>query len=302
MSILLIKMRCIIKLLDNRKLIFYLYPMKNLHFIFLLLGLNGFAQSSCCNKTSSQEFVAFVSDQEFVSSHDNPIPFSITNQRGNQISFPCPDGAFGFGYVITPEKPNGKFIFVFHEWWGFNDYIRQEAERLADSLPGFTILAIDLYDGKTAKTKEEASKYMSEVVDTRAQNIIKGAINYAGKKAVIGSIGWCFGGGWSLQSAIIAGKQMQATVMYYGMPEKEKSKLKKIQTPVLGIFAEKDKWVNKEVVALFESNMKAEKKSLEVKWYDAEHAFANPSNPNHNKTFSEDALRLSIAHFRKNMK
>jgi carboxymethylenebutenolidase len=50
-----------------------------------------------------------------------------------------------------------------------------------------------------------------------------------GKSAKIGTIGWCFGGGLSLQASLTAGKQAAATVMYYGMPEERCGETKNVE-------------------------------------------------------------------------
>ena len=98
-----------------------------------------------------------------------------------------------------------------------------------------------------------------------------------------------------MQVTLLAGRQAKSCVMYYGMPEEKIEKLKTLHAPVLFIWPEKDQWINKEVVSKFETNMKQEKKPLEIKSYNADHAFANPSNPNYSKDFAEDAFKLAMA-------
>jgi len=71
---------------------------------------------------------------------------------------------------------------------------------------------------------------------------------------------------------------------------------------VLFVWAEKDQWINKEVVTKFETNMKTLNKPLEIKKYDADHAFANPSNPKYSKEFADDAMKNSIEFMKKNLK
>ncbi|MBE0557169.1 MAG: dienelactone hydrolase family protein, partial [Proteobacteria bacterium] len=127
--------------------------------------------------------------------------------------------------------------------------------------------------------------------------IISGAIGYAGKDARIGTIGWCFGGGWSLQAALMAREQAKACVVYYGMPESNPDKLVDLSAPVLGIFADKDAWITPEVVKNFSEAMKKAGKELTLKTYDADHAFANPSNPQYDKTSTEDAYSHAVAFF-----
>jgi carboxymethylenebutenolidase len=151
------------------------------------------------------------------------------------------------------------------------------------------VLAVDMYDGKVATDRENAGKYMSEFKQDRGDQIIRGAIAFAGPGAKIGTVGWCFGGGQSLLASLIAGKQASACVMYYGMPVEDVNLLKTLNCDVLNIWGSQDQWINKTVMDKFEANMKAAGKKLTIKAYDANHGFANPSNPM--GAFNEEAYK-----------
>lgn len=241
-------------------------------------------------------------DKKFIASHLEPEPFVLENPMGKPISYKTADGKEGYGYEIKNNKSTNKYVLVIHEWWGLNDYVKKESEKIFNALGDVNVIAVDLYDGKVALTRDSAAKYMGEVKTERAETIIKGVLAYAGNKAEIATIGWCFGGGWSMQAALLAGGQCKACVMYYGMPEEKPQKLKALNAPVLFVFAQQDKWINKDVVAKFEKRMTEEKKQFEIKSYDADHAFANPSNPKYNRTDAEDAFKHSMDFMRKNVK
>ena len=102
-------------------------------------------------------------------------------------------------------------------------------------------------------------------------------------------MGWCFGGGWSLCAALQLQARTKACVIYYGMPEQDVEKLKTLQSDVLFIHPDQDKWISKEVVSDFEANMKKAGKSTKVYHYDADHAFANPSSPRYNEKAAQEA-------------
>jgi carboxymethylenebutenolidase len=102
-------------------------------------------------------------------------------------------------------------------------------------------------------------------------------------------MGWCFGGGWSLQAALLLQDKTKACVMFYGMPEKDTEKLKTLDTDVLVIHAKKDQWINDAVIDEFKKNMETAGKTITVKEFDADHAFANPSSPNYNDQAAQDA-------------
>jgi carboxymethylenebutenolidase len=136
---------------------------------------------------------------------------------------------------------------------------------------------------------------VQSVTTDRAHAILQGAIAYAGPQARIFTIGWCFGGGWSLQSCLLAGKQAAGCVMYYGMPEKDLDRLKDLHADVLGIFGNKDQGITPKMVDEFAANMEKAGRKLMLKRYDAGHGFANPSNPIFDKEASADAYKAVLA-------
>jgi carboxymethylenebutenolidase len=281
--------------------------MKNLLciFIFLFVALISKAQNgiTVCHTSSTEKFAIFASNKDFNSKHPNPLPYVHRSQDGGKmITFTTPDGKQASGYLVESKTKTDNWIFVFQEWWGLNDYIKKESDKLFKDLGNVNVLALDMYDGIVATDRETASKTMQEFKQERGDAIVKGAMQYAGAKAKIGTIGWCFGGGQSLLASITAGKQAVATVMFYGMPVDDVAKLKTLNSDVLGFFAAKDKYITPEVVSKFEQNMKAAGKKATIKSYDAEHGFANPSNPIFDKQASEDTYKLTLDFFRKKFK
>jgi carboxymethylenebutenolidase len=257
-------------------------------------------KSSCCTNPYQAPiaFALLTHDKQFVNGHESPLPYTHVSAVGKMITFSTPDGSTGRGYELKSAKKSNKYLFVYQEWWGLNDHIKKEAEQYFNDLGEVNVIALDLYDGKIATTSDEAIKLVQAVKPERAEAIIKGAQAYAGKKSEIASIGWCFGGSWSLQSAIITGKQTVGCVIFYGMPEKNVERLKTLNSDVLGFFAGREKNINPEVVKEFEANMKAAGKKVRTKIYDAEHAFANPSNPNFHQQFAAETHRLAAGYLR----
>ena len=165
--------------------------------------------SSCCTSAATDKFAVNASDEAFKKSHEEPIPFTfISHQGGHDINFTA-GGKEAHAWLIPAKKKSPYYIFVIHEWWGLNDYIKQECEKISDDLD-VNVIALDLYDNQVATTREDAAKIMGTVKTERATAIIKGAFDYAGKGAEIFTLGWCFGGGWSMQATLLAGKQSKA--------------------------------------------------------------------------------------------
>ena len=271
---------------------------------FLAASLPGLSQShtaACCMRPTAA-FAGLASNADFVSAHAEPIPFQYDG-TGESITFPVPGGGpEGRGFLIRSNTGSSdKYLLVIQEWWGLNDYIKREAARYARELPGVNVLAVDLYDGAVATTREEASRLVQAVKTERAEAILRGAATLAGPRASIATVGWCFGGGWSLQAALLNGRQAAGCVMFYGMPETSPVRLASLQTPVLGIFATRDKHITPRIVNDFEEAMKKAGKQLTVKNYDADHAFANPSNPGYAEQYANDATARAVAFLKKEL-
>lgn len=266
--------------------------------------ITAFGQSkmACCKKSATQQFAMLASDKKFVMAHPAPLPIHFKSDIGKSITYNTPDGKTADAYELKAKRPTNNYILVVHEYFGLNDYVKKESERIYNDLGNVNIIDLDLYDGKVTADRAEAAKLMQAVNDDRAKAIIKGAIAYVGPKAHIATLGWCFGGGWSLQSSLLAGKQAVACVMYYGMPEQDINKLKTLNCDVLGNFGNKDQWINPKVVAKFAEDMKAAGKKLYLHQYDADHAFANPSSPNSNSAAASDAYTHVITFLKARLK
>ncbi len=211
------------------------------------------------------------------------------------------------GILYTPQG-KGPFpaLVVIHEWWGLNDWVKEQASKLADQ--GYVALAIDLYRGKVATTPEEAHEIMRGVPEDRANRDLLAATAYlASQKNVdpkrIGSIGWCMGGGYSLDLAI-ADPKLKAAVINYGHLATDDATLKKIDAPILGIFGGQDKGITPADVNKFESQMKALGKTVDIHIFpDAGHAFENPGNKTgYRAEDTAEAWKLTTAFLEKYLK
>jgi len=172
-------------------------------------------------------------------------------------------------------------IVVIHEWWGLNDWVKEQASKLADQ--GYAALAIDLYRGKVATTPDLAHELMRGVAEDRAARDLHAAVEFLkSQKNVnrgrIGSIGWCMGGGYSFNLALQE-PTLTADVINYGHLAADPEQLKKINASILGIFGGQDRGIPVDDVKKFEQTMKQLGKKVEIVIYpDAGHAFENPNN------------------------
>ena len=224
----------------------------------------------------------------------------------DSVSVTTPSGRKVNASLALPAAQKAPTLVLIHEWWGLNDQIKAVAADYAKA--GYVALAIDLYDGKVGKSPAEARALMQNMMkDPEAGFETGGAwIDWLKKHprstGKVGTVGWCFGGAWSLNASIA--RPVDATAIYYGHVLRTVDQLKKLKGPVMGHFGRKDKFINEKMVATFERTMaKAGKKDdLQIFWYDADHAFANPSGGRFNEAAAKRAWSRTADFFKKNLK
>ncbi|HEY9886209.1 MAG TPA: dienelactone hydrolase family protein, partial [Vampirovibrionales bacterium] len=213
-----------------------------LFLVVILIGC-GRNQKKDDKTSSTQKFAEISKEEGFAEKHSEPKLIHAEN-GGGMISFPVKGGEDASAYQVINKDSTNKYLFVIHEWWGLNNHIKNEADVWFEKLANVNVLALDLYDGKVATTREDAQEFMSSVNEERIISIIDAAIETLPKDAELATIGWCFGGGWSLRAAIQAGDKTTACVMYYGMPVKDEELLKSLNAEVLFIYGTQDEWIN----------------------------------------------------------
>jgi len=225
-------------------------------------------------------------------------PRDVTYQSGDET-------VHALLYMPAGEGPFPALV-VIHEWWGLNDWVKQQASDYADK--GYIALAIDLYRGKVATTPDEAHQIMRGVPEDRAQRDLLAATTFLrslntvnGKK--VGAIGWCMGGGYALDLAI-ADPKLKAVVINYGHLATEKSNLRKIHASVLGLFGGEDQGIPVADIRKFETELQGMNKKVEIHIYpDAGHAFENPNNEKgYRADDAANAQKLTAEFLQKNLK
>jgi len=206
-----------------------------------------------------------------------------------------------YGHFVIPADMVEPYpaILVIHEWWGLNEGVRAMADRLAGL--GYIVLAVDLFGGETAATPAEARKLMLEVVenpDVATENI-RQAYEFLRDTAGaprIASLGWCFGGGWSLNAALLFPNELNAAVIYYGQVTDNEANLRRLNVPILGIFGNEDKAIPVESVKSFEKALMNLEKKYDIEIYPGVgHAFANPTGTNYNAEAAGKAWEKTVA-------
>jgi carboxymethylenebutenolidase len=205
------------------------------------------------------------------------------------------------GYYAHPEAAgNYPGVVMIHEWWGLNDQIKDMARQLAGE--GYSVLAVDLY-GKVATTPADAQAAATALDQVEATKNMRDAAAFlrAHGATKLASLGWCFGGGQSLQLAL-SGEKLDATVIYYGQPVTDQPKLKTITWPVLAIYGMADQAIKIDASRAFQTALDQAGVDNEFHFYPGVgHAFANPSAATYAPAETKDAWANTLAFLKKSL-
>ncbi len=201
------------------------------------------------------------------------------------------------GYLAEPIQGNDfPGVILIHEWWGLNDNIKSMARGLASH--GYTVLAVDLYAGQVATTPDGARQLLLSFDEQKGISNIDSAVNllrhnYNATK--VATIGWCFGGSQSLNYAL-SGNKLDATIVYYGQPVTNTTKLSIIKWPLLGFFGDKDQSISVDKVKEFKDDLDTAGVQNEIHIYPGlGHAFANPSGASYAPKETSDAWNKTLS-------
>lgn len=211
------------------------------------------------------------------------------------------DDQLFYGHFVFPSDMVDPLpaLIVIHEWWGLNDGVRAMADRLAAA--GYIVLAVDLFGGRVAGNPPEARKLMMEVLENPkdAEENIRQAYRFVRDTAGaprIAALGWCFGGTWAFNAALLFPEELDAAVIYYGQVPSDPEQLERLEVPILGHFGAEDRSIPLETVEDFRKALESTGVTHEIRIYpDVGHAFANPSGNSYDARAAGEAWKLSLA-------
>lgn len=217
------------------------------------------------------------------------------------------DDELVYGHFVFPSDMVDPLpgLIVVHEWWGLNDGVRAMADRLAAE--GYIVLAVDLFGGKTAETPPAARELMLAALQKPqlAEENLRQAYEFirdTGGAPQIGSLGWCFGGAWALNTALLFPDELDAAVIYYGQVPADEDRLAPLNVPILGLFAENDRGIPVESVTEFGQTLEALGKVYEIEIYPGVgHAFANPSGTSYDAEVAAQAWDRTVEFLRRHL-
>lgn len=232
-------------------------------------------------------------------------PNAVTTE---EVTYGTLDGIPFNGYLAKPADVSSPLpgLIVIQEWWGLNDNIRTMTRRLAAE--GYTALAVDLYDGEVAENRDQAKTLVQAAIQNSerlTQNVVAayGYLTDEQQSPTVGTIGWCFGGTWSLNTALALPTELDATVIYYGgQISTDPATLEPLQMPIQGHFGALDSSPSPETVQAFETALTDLGKETEIYVYEgANHAFANPSGTRYNAEAADLAWQRTTAFLKQHL-
>ena len=219
----------------------------------------------------------------------------------HEYTIQTPAGRRVNGALAMPQGVPAPTVLLIHEWWGLNDQIKAVAAEFGRL--GYLAVAVDLMDGKLAATPDEARSLAGAVAPGEAIDTLVGWIEWLRVHDAcnrrIGTVGWGFGGGWSLAASVAT--PVEATVVYYGRVNRTADELARLKGPVLGHFATRDKFIDGPIVSSWEAEMKKAGKEFTTYWYDADHAFANPTSASYDDSNAKLAWDRSLQFLETNL-
>ena len=210
---------------------------------------------------------------------------SVTAAEFTNMQFTDAEGNTHNGYLAQPEGPGPHpGILLIHEWWGMNAGIPILADALAAE--GYVVLAADALQGRSTSSVPRAlwmaittpeEKVFADVDAALAHLLSMGNVD----TERVASMGFCFGGGHSLQLGLRQSQSLALTVIYYGAVVTEPELLRPLVDgqPVLGIFAEEDQQILPEEVLEFEAALNSLEIDNQITIYEGVgHGFLNEEN------------------------
>ena len=232
-------------------------------------------------------------------------PASESREARAVVSDTLPYGEVGsdlvHGHFVFPSdmvEPLPAVVLI-HEWWGLDDTVRAEADRLAAQ--GYVVLAVDLFAGRTTTEVKTARGYMLEALNEQssAAENIRQAIDFVKQTAgapAVAVMGWGLGGGLALNAAMQFADDVDATVIFYGRVSDDPDRIANLSGPVLGFFGGADTTVPVVDLKAFDSELGARgtNHALVIDPH-AKHGFANPRGRHYHAPRAARAWERALA-------
>lgn len=214
-----------------------------------------------------------------------------------------------YGYLAMPEEGQRPYpaVLLIHEWWGLNEGITILADALADE--GYVVFAPDAYRGNVTALFPRALWLLTTTPNEQIFADVDSGLAYLRSLESVdsnrvASMGFCFGGGHSLQLGLRQSENLAVTILYYGALVTDPNLLRPLleAQPVLGIFAEEDQTIFPKDVLEFEAALNSLNIENEITIYKGVgHGFVQGTNYNQPGA-AMDAWHQALAFLDRNLK
>ncbi len=222
-----------------------------------------------------------------------PSKGAISTMKTEEFTYKT-EGLTQKGYVayVPNEKNKLPIVLVVPEWWGYVEYAKMRARKLAEL--GYIAMVVDMYgDGKEAKTVAEAQKFSEAFYKDPALG--RARIQAAERKIKtytqadprrIAAIGYCFGGSMVLNAAKM-GMDLRGVVSFHGGLKGVPAARGVVTSKILVCNGGADKFVTEDDIKEFKQNLDSVGVRFLFKSYpNATHAFTNPDATANGKKFN----------------
>ena len=212
------------------------------------------------------------------------------------------DGRTISGYLAVPEQGSGPGVLVLHAWWGLTEPFLQVADRLAEA--GFVALALDLYQGKTTASVEEAEA-LGGALDRdleRVRGDIAAALQFlrqhdtsnpAHGRDKLALIGFSLGGAYALDMSVTLNEDTAIVTFYTTYSGLD---YHRAQAAYLCHFAENDSFDPPEAVAQMEQELRAAGRPVTFYTYPGtKHWFFEANRPEYDAAATQLSWERTIA-------
>jgi carboxymethylenebutenolidase len=174
------------------------------------------------------------------------VEYTIVNGR---VSIVADDGTQIPAYWSHPDL-GGRFpaVAILHDWWGITTVERRLAHLFAQL--GYYVIIPDLFNGAQAHTPEEAYKLV-EATRARAYGCVDTALrvleNHTRTDGHTAAIGLGMGGSLAYEAALVR-DDLEASVAFYGFPQRYLGKFKAARAPILAVYGSAEPFVAPTVI------------------------------------------------------
>ncbi len=217
------------------------------------------------------------------------------------------DGRTISGYLAVPEQGSGPGVLVLHAWWGLTEPFQQVCDRFAEA--GFVALALDLYQGKTTASVEEAQALAGALNGDaeRVSDDIAAALQFlhqygktADGRGKFAIVGFSLGGAYALDTSVTMAEEIAAVVTFYAAyPGLDYHSAK---AAYLCHFAENDPFESAESVVEMEQDLQAAGRLVSVYTYPGtRHWFFEANCPEYDAGAAQLAWERTVAFLRQQL-